>query len=285
MSQATEENVIQTTLSTSNTEGKPRNRGRIWIFTYNNPGVSWTQLSHLLSIGEVRKLVGQRERGESGTEHYQGLIQYTNQVSFETLKALDPAIHWERCRNLKASLAYVTKTDTRIDGPWTMGWSIPEQIRTISPGDFRPWQLVAQSLLTGNNEDERNIYWLYERRGGVGKTAFAKWAAINLDTIVLGGRGADIKYGVFKYYKSRGNVQRCIFHFTRSVEGFVSYQALEEVKDGMFFNTKYESEMILFNSPKILCLANFPPDKDKLSLDRWKIGNIQAFGISWEEGK
>ena len=256
-------------------------RARSWCFTYNNPPIDWQQLHQLLEIGRILKLVGQRERGESGTEHYQGVVQYENQIRFSSLKAVDPSIHWEPCRNLRAALKYATKDDTRIDGPWSLGWKIPDPIRHISHGNLRHWQSDVLQLIQGEPND-RLVYWLFELGGGVGKTAFAKYLAIKHGALVLGGRGSDIKYGVGKWIRSHGELRCAVFHFTRSVEGYVSYQAIEEVKDGIFYSSKYESEMVVFNPPFILCLANFPPEMEKLSADRWKVGVIREnFSIEW----
>lgn len=263
------------------TSTKSRIRARSWCFTWNNPPVSWAQLGSLFRVCEIIKLVGQRECGESGTEHYQGVVQYRSQVSFATIKAIDSTIHWERCRNLRRSLEYVTKADTRIDGPWALGWDLPARIRTIELGQFRSWQSEMLSRID-TEQCDRSIYWIWEQRGNVGKTAFAKWLAVHRGSIVLGGKSADIKFGVGTFIKRHGKLGCACFHFTRSVEQYVSYQSIEEVKDGIFFNSKYESSMVVFNPPFILCLANFPPDLEKLSQDRWKEGIIREnYEIEW----
>lgn len=52
---------------------------------------------------------------------------------------------------------------------------------------------------------------------------------------------------------------------------YVSYSALEELKDGIFFSGKYESSMVMTNNLHIFVFANFEPDRSKLSKDRWEI--------------
>ena len=44
---------------------------------------------------------------------------------------------------------------------------------------------------------------------------------------------------------------------------------MEAIKNGCFFSGKYESGMVRFNSPHILVFANEPPERTKLSQDRW----------------
>ena len=44
----------------------------------------------------------------------------------------------------------------------------------------------------------------------------------------------------------------------------------------MICNTKYETGVKIFNSPHIICFANFPPDNlEQLSADRWIITNLR----------
>jgi len=65
-----------------------------------------------------------------------------------------------------------------------------------------------------------------------------------------------------------------IFGYARSKENYISYEALEEIKDGLFFSGKYESGMVCINPPHVVVLCNFAPDESKLSKDRWVIKNI-----------
>lgn len=258
-------------------------RYRSWFFTYNNPEISPTSLISLLSDDrDTLKIVFQRERGESGTEHYQGVVQYRHQVAFKTLKALDPSIHWEPCKNLLAALKYCTKDDSRIDGPWTMGWNAPKPIWTVQLCDLNAFQQHAVNVAK-EQPDKRSIHWYWEQRGGVGKTALAKYAAVQLNALVLGGKSSDIKFGVAQWVRQRGGLGLAIFHFTRTNENFISYEAIEAIKDGIFYSSKYESGMVLYDCPTVICLANFMPDRSKLSEDRWKVWHIKDNGEGVEE--
>ncbi len=92
-----------------------RNRGRSWCFTLNN----YTEedvvlLSHnKWDNMEIDKYVFQEELGENKTPHLQGVIQFKNQVSFTSLKEFHNKIRWSRCKNLKASIKYCSKQNTR----------------------------------------------------------------------------------------------------------------------------------------------------------------------------
>jgi len=58
------------------------------------------------------------------------------------------------------------------------------------------------------------------------------------------------------------------------MEEYISYGAMEKIKNGFYMSSKYESKPIIRNCPHIICFANFEPDYDKLSQDRWKVHNI-----------
>lgn len=96
---------------------------------------------------------------------------------------------------------------------------------------------------------------------------------MNHNAIMISGKGADIKYGITKHLEEKP-LDVALFHYVRSQEIFISYEAIESVKDGIFFSAKYESGMCLFNSPHVLVFANFMPDITKLSKDRWQVFEI-----------
>jgi hypothetical protein len=43
-----------------------------------------------------------------------------------------------------------------------------------------------------------------------------------------------------------------IYDVPRTAENFVNYGVLEQVKNGLFFSSKYESEMAVFNPPHVI---------------------------------
>ena len=105
-------------------------RTKDWLFTINNP----TEADLPVYLAEdMNYLVYQRERGEDGTEHYQGFIQFKSskvlrtvkRVSFLTRSHLEP----RRGTSLEAS-NYCQKTDTRIDGPYVYGELVSQGQRT-----------------------------------------------------------------------------------------------------------------------------------------------------------
>lgn len=65
-----------------------------------------------------------------------------------------------------------------------------------------------------------------------------------------------------------------IYDYTRTQESFISYQSIEEVKNGIFFSGKYEGKMIIYDSPWVIVFANYPPELQAMSSDRWIVKEI-----------
>lgn len=89
------------------------------VFTINNPD----KILEFENNSCVRGCIWQKERGESGTEHYQGYIEFTKPMSFKAIKEVigDRAHVEKRMGTRDQAIAYCQKEDTRIDGPWTFG--------------------------------------------------------------------------------------------------------------------------------------------------------------------
>ncbi len=107
-----------------------RNRTRTWCFTLNN----YTE-EDLVSLShnkwgqiEINKFAFQEEIGEEKkTPHLQGVVQFKNQVSFTTLKEFHDKISWRKTKNLRASVKYCTKVQTRKEGAKPHTYNIPDK--------------------------------------------------------------------------------------------------------------------------------------------------------------
>jgi len=252
----------------SNTRISP---SRHWLFTLNNPEELDIALwRNMISDGSMKWVV-QHEIGEQGTPHLQGYVDFGRKVRpLSVIK--NHRYQWRKIDNIQGTIDYCSKIRTRIAGPWACGIVIPE---TFLLGVLRDWQKHIMELIA-IEPDDRKVNWVVDTRGGKGKTALCKHiCGTYKDTsIYVSGKASDIKYAVHEFIKLKRTLHVCLFDFTRSVENFVSYEAIESIKNGIFFNTKYESGMALFKSPHIVCFSNWLPDKSKLSEDRWNIIDI-----------
>jgi len=248
-----------------------------WFFTWNNYSEDDERRISEWCGAKCSKCIIGREVGESGTPHLQGTFCLKSKARFSALAKLWPKVHWEKTWCPERALAYCRK-----DGDLAVDLGAVAQIRAaadpLAGRAMFAWQTqLLEHLKTV--PDDRTILWLWEPTGCAGKTAIAKHLCVTRprEVLFLGGKGSDIKFGiqaVMTDKKAPWVPKVCIFHYTRSVENFVSYEALESVKDGIFFSTKYEAGMVVFDSPHVVVFANFEPDRSKLSLDRWTVLRI-----------
>lgn len=256
------------TSGTSGTRGvgntrNPRVRGRNWQITINNP-----TFDDDTKIRGFEKFIFQYEMGEKGTPHIQGMVGSSNPSSFNSIKKILPCAHIEKANNVKALIDYCKKGDTSISPCWQQGYE--KHVKCINV--LRDWQ--KQVIDAINFDDDRAIHWYWETEGNIGKTSLAKYICLKYNAVYLNGSASDMKFAVSKW-KNKSKLV-CVFDFPRTQEGRISYSGIEQIKNGIFFSCKYESEMCLFDSPHIICFANFEPEESALSADRWRVCRLTA---------
>lgn len=247
---------------------------RSLFFTWNN--YNKEDIETLITYFESRRhleYVFQEEIGEKGTPHLQGCFKSKSAIKFHVLKNKFPKIHWEKTINWNSAVDYCTKEESR-NGEIYKNIIIKRKIvDPLNNKKLHDWQQKIIDFLN-DDADERSIHWYYDPIGCKGKTTLAKHLCIKYPNNILyvGGKANDIKYAITQFTDNpRNDLKLVIFDFSRTIENYVSYQAIEEVKNGIFFNNKYEAKMVVFNSPHVVVFSNFEPDTSTLSADRWII--------------
>lgn len=237
-----------------------------WCFTLNN----WSNEEYS-SINECflencKKFIIGSEHENEGTPHLQGYCEFKTKIRALSL-GLTQRIHWEKAKaSADANFKYCSK-----EGKILNSVGFPKPIKIIT--ELYRWQKYLETLYH-NEPDDRTIYWFWDEDGNSGKSAFIKYMIVKYNVLFCsGGKCSDIMNLVFNC-----NMDECkavMFNIPRANAGNISYSALENIKDGMVCNTKYETGVKVFNSPHIFCFANFPPEKEELiSDDRWHIRNL-----------
>ncbi len=254
-----------------------RQKSKFWCLTWNNYGPNSIKI--LLAMRTLEKYVIQEEKGdEDGTKHLQGLLCFTKSRSLKWLKKhSDDSVHWEICQNINASVNYCQKSDTRNGQLWIKGFEKEkEKIIVVDPLEGLKLYEYQQEVLDiiDKTADARKIYWYHSAKGNIGKSALTKHMALKWKAMVIGGTWKDAYYAIAQRVAKGINPGVLIFDLPRSMENKISYTAIEGIKNGLFFSPKYESGMVIFNTPHIIIFANSPPDKSKLSKDRWVIKQL-----------
>lgn len=251
-----------------------------WCFTLNN----YTELDRLdlekLFTKKGYKFVIGEEVGESGTPHLQGFVNCGKRTRLPEV-VRNRRIHWERTKaGEAANVKYCTK-----EGKYTTNM-LTEATKRRKLGiieELNAWQDEAVKTLLSSSE--REILWRWDPVGNTGKTALAKWLIYEHKALLIDGKKADILHGATEYIKTIDEdtlfdrPMIFILDMSRTVEQYVSYDAIEKLKNGCWYSGKYEGGMIMIPPPKVIIFANFRPDMAKLSRDRWNIRRV----ANWEE--
>jgi len=243
-----------------------------WCFTFFFENAKEVEtLETALNVKGIEYLMGEETCPTTGRKHMQGFISSDKKIRpIEKFKT--KGVHWEKTKgNREQNIEYCSK-----EGKIKTNIKIPRKLIDPMEGlERKPWQKELEELFNGPYGSDRYLHWYWSKDGGVGKTSFCKHICMTRNAIVLSGKAADIKCGVAFHIEKHKELDIAMFHFTRSVEDYVSYEGLESIKDGFFFSGKFESGMCMFNQPHVVIFANFPPKlTDTVSIERWKITEI-----------
>ena len=111
------------------------------MVTWNNPPTrEWDDLVAMLNPAYM---VGQLERGENGTLHWQFAIQWSHSRSFAAIKKDLPLAHFEEVRSWAAAVQYCQKEDSRDSGPWEYGNRPTGGFGKAQAEDWDTWYTLA----------------------------------------------------------------------------------------------------------------------------------------------
>lgn len=238
-----------------------------WQFTLKREGANVSQL--LSTLREwCKQFTFQGEKGGlTEYEHWQGcfslkvkhrMSEVKNMLGWSSIH-LEPAHNWFALRN------YCSKEETRTTQTYTEKTTIIKTIEVL-----RPWQEEVRGELL-KQPDERTIRWIWCKEGNSGKTVFAKFLAVHHEACVFNnGKCADLAHALPE------DPRIVLFNLSRTIEGHVNYGAIESIKDGLIFSAKYDSKMKLFNCPHVVIFANFAPDYESMSADRWVVTQLDS---------
>lgn len=118
-------------------------RSSWWSVTINNPTPADDEEINLARQAGW-KVLGQEEKGEEGTPHYQLAVQSPTQVRFSAVKKRFSRAHIEAARKPSALAKYVSKEETRVR-------SLVVQ-QDMYPSLSKFWELISDEI------DARNPY-------------------------------------------------------------------------------------------------------------------------------
>jgi hypothetical protein len=251
-----------------------------WDFT-----IPWSKTTTHEQIVEqlnihCKKWTFQLEESVSGYLHYQGRVSL--KVKARRGPNLNLLEHWSATSNPhQDDTFYVTKTDTRVEGPWS-----DRDIIKYIPRQYRNLQLrVWQQLIVDKSEeyDNRKINIIYDPIGNKGKSTIAAYCAL-------------FKKGIFmppvNDHKEllQAACDICMAKDERAPNPiFIDlpramdksrlngiYTAIETLKTGYTYDLRFKYKEWWIDSPCIWVFSNREPDTDLLSRDRWNFWEFQG---------
>lgn len=238
----------------------------------------------------------QLEKGmASGYLHYQGRISLVEKLRLSTLITLvkKPAagncmltahFSYTHTSNTRC-FDYVIKEATRVDGPWTDKDPKPkvltdDEIEDLKMLEDNAYPFQNSVLEISQIKDRRRINVIFGPTGGDGKSTICN--VLDAKDIALIVPPLNNYKELIQYVASmmEFNPKKCcIFDMPRSINKDTLYQlyaAIETVKSGKVFDTRYKGRQVKFNSPVIWVFTNIMPDVNMLSKDRWVYWKINS---------
>ncbi|AXH74683.1 MAG: putative viral replication protein [Cressdnaviricota sp.] len=247
----------------------------VWDFTAPSENNDSNEIKNMLREN-CKKWCFQLERGETGYEHYQGRVSLKTKTRLTGLKKLFPNnFHWSPTSNEnRDNTFYVSKEETRLDGPWSnkdVEIYIPRQIREIEK--LYPWQqFVVDTYDVWNT---RQINCIVDVKGCNGKSTLTQYMRAHklAFKIPFCNDFKDIMRIVYDV-----PTYRCyIIDIPRAIQKdrlFQMYSAIEEVKGGYAYDDRYSFRDKVFDCPNIWVFMNVYPSVELFSRDRWILWDI-----------
>lgn len=230
----------------------------------------------------AKQWVFQKEQGdETGYIHYQGRISLKVKTRLEKLIKDAPhewGFHWSpTSKNNQGNDWYVTKEETRIEGPWSdkdKTVTIPKQVQEVINKGWYPWQISIYNL--SKVWDTRTIHCIYNEKGNEGKSILCQYLrcmgiAMNIPFC------NDFK-DIMRMVMDMPKVGCYTIDMPRAINKeklFQLFAAIEVVKGGYAYDDRYSFKSEDFDCPNIFVFTNKIPDFNLLSMDRWRLWEIK----------
>lgn len=255
-------------------------RARRWCITINNYTdiIYDTITQYVLKKNIDVYIIGKEEGKENNTPHLQIYFETKNPITFSSIKKIFPTAHIEKAKGTREdNFIYCSKEknfiSNIIEEKTLEEMIIEEEYKDIT---WKDWQ---QNIINILNEkpNKRNIYWLWEDNGNVGKSFLCKYIALKNKAIICTGKTNDIFNQVLQWRNENPKtlqIPPIIIDNPRSEYCHINYSAIEQLKNGFIYCGKYEGGKVFGLSPHVFIFANNEPEEGKLSEDRLIITHI-----------
>ncbi len=273
--------ISQISRDLGNTKPSPKSkkviRARRWCIVWNNyTQEELVKLKIYCDFNCKYFVLGEEIAPTTGTPHIQGYLEFKNQKVFSVLKKEWPKMNLQIAKGSRSqNLTYCSK-----DGKVQKSMNFQEKIcaRLLATYDKVTWQPWQQDVLDyiETEPNDREIYWIYEDEGNVGKSFLAKYIVLKYDCIIANGKKDNIFNQIKTSLDNEKEPKIILLDIPRHNMEYLNYGCLEQLKNGMLYSGKYEGGKCMFGNPHVIVFANTEPAKHKMSEDRWKIVELKS---------
>lgn len=221
----------------------------------------------------------QKERGDTGYEHWQGRVSLIKKRRLNDL-----VTKW--CVGGHISITsgavsksnqfdYVMKADTCIEGPWIdTEYEDPppltRQLKDFLELPLRPWQQQLKNSISVRND--RSIILVYDPTGNSGKSIFAEYLEYQ-------GLAWEVPP-----MRNLEDIMQCCMSIKPQTAYLVDlpramkkdklsefYSGLESLKNGTTYDKRYNFRKRRMDRPQVVVFSNTLPCWDYMSQDRWEV--------------
>lgn len=213
-----------------------------------------------------------KKDGDSSTVAYDDIGDWTPPEAYHSqcIQHLTSTPSWKDVLQGPYSAYVATKLSWARDL-----WRLSRRVQDFQfpSGTAYDWQQHVIDFLQ-QEPDNRTVHWFNDPDGGNGKTDLSNWLLCHMNAFVTDVCShKDIAHAY-------DNQKIVIFDLCRSKQELVPYATMESFKNGRIFSGKYQSCLKTFKVPHVLVFANYPPEEDQLSQDRWNIINLSCRKLS-----
>lgn len=262
--------------NSKNTENTLDIRARGWFLTV------WhhtdEELMMKLRFVNGKKLIGSESAPTTGGHHQHVYLYGRNAFKWSYLVGLIGKGNG-KVEVAKGSPKQNLKYLSKVNLIWNDWPELMEEDHTYKGQDLPkeenlyPWERSLIEIISAPKIEDRQIIWICTEEGGYGKSRFGKYLEFHNKNICYTriNKNADIITAVEQKYNTY------YFDFPRTLEDYFNgYHALECILDGVVDDCKLKKtpRKLRFNPPWVVVVANFLPETEKLSQDRWKLMTI-----------
>lgn len=245
--------------------------GTIWKHLCN---MTMEQLAKWFQDHHAKEgVIGLEISPTSGMEHYQFKIHLDRGETIEGWRALiGPMGHIDVAVEKKFT-GYEEKDGKFIKWP-------ASPIEKYKKLDLLDWQKKAMQML--ENQNDREILVIVDRKGARGKSTWAKHLEANKVVDVCPVYSDE--YNDYTSYCMEYPAKGYLFDIPKA--GSIKRRnamwcGIEHIKDGLLFEKRYKPRKMWIEPPKIVITTNDEPPYELLSLDRWRVLDLDQ----WDEHK